>query len=92
MTGDPSLPLSHVHLVREPEVDTSIRIPCESGDSLTATLTVESMLVTLDDIERTMPDAEGLSTMPTVRLTRQEAVRLLGWLSSAITAGEADLP
>ncbi len=76
---------SHVRILEDLISPLYFEVPCESGDYVLLTVTsAGSVLVSVDDVDKTLPGPNGEPTMPTVSLTTEEASRLLLWLGWAL--------
>lgn len=81
------LPLSHVRISEQTGHDVcplSFEIPCESGDFALVTVLEDSLLLSVDDADRTLPGPDGSPSVPTLRLTHGEARSLVRWLEWAL--------
>lgn len=79
------LPLSHVRLTDQDVAPLIHEIACESGDSALVTLTsAGDLLISLDDVDRTLAGPDGEPRVPTVKLTHREAADLVRWLEWAL--------
>jgi hypothetical protein len=55
----------------------SRELNCESGDVLALRLVDDGLLLSVDDVERTLAGPDGRPAVPTVKLTFEEATQLL---------------
>lgn len=75
------LPLIHIRLAEPP---LSLQLACESGDIVSITVLAGCALVSVDDVDKTLPGPDGEATVPTIKLTLDEARSFSRWLDWAL--------